>query len=64
MQITWPTDDPRAARIVGARPGAPWANWFYVMMNELLVIALLMGGLFLVLTLFGRRRRKSRRVQA
>ena len=29
VRITWPEDDPRSAKIVGARPGAPWANWFY-----------------------------------
>lgn len=62
VQITWPADDPRAARIVGARPGAPWANWFYVMMNELLVIAAFIGVLFLVLALVGRRRRRRKPV--
>jgi hypothetical protein len=29
VRIQWPEDDPRSAKIVGARPGAPWANWFY-----------------------------------
>ncbi|MEJ7712911.1 MAG: hypothetical protein WKF84_24480 [Pyrinomonadaceae bacterium] len=63
-QIAWPADDPRAARIVGARSGAPWANWFYVMMNELLVTAAFIGGLLLVLMLAARRRRgRSKQVQ-
>ena len=62
VQITWPADDPRAARIVGAQPGAPWANWFYVMMNELLVTAAFIGVLLLVLTLVGRRK-SGKRVQ-
>jgi hypothetical protein len=29
VRILWPEDDPRSAKIIGARPGAPWANWFY-----------------------------------
>lgn len=29
VRIRWPEDDPRSATIIGARPGAPWANWFY-----------------------------------
>jgi hypothetical protein len=29
VRIQWPEDDPRSAKIIGARPGAPWANWFY-----------------------------------
>jgi hypothetical protein len=63
VQITWPADDPRAARLVGARPGAPWANWFYVMMNELLVTAAFIGVLLLTLTLVGQRRRRRKQAQ-
>lgn len=61
VKITWPEDDPRQARIVGGRPGAPWANTFYVWGQTLLWIAALLG--LIALTILFRRRRK-RRAQA
>lgn len=63
VRITSPADDPRAARVVGARPGAPWANWFYVMTNELLMMTAFVGVALSVLMLLARRRRRSARVQ-
>jgi hypothetical protein len=61
MQITWPEDDPRSARIIGGRPGRPWANWFY-MMGEELAIA---GTLILLILAVGiwSRRRKARKAE-
>jgi len=57
VQITWPKDDPRSARIVGARPGAPWANWFYVFGQSLAIVAAVIG--LLASWAFIRRRRKK-----
>ncbi len=59
VRILWPEDDPRSAKIAGARPGAPWANWFYGL-GEILAIGA--AGIALI-ALFGyirRRRRKTR----
>jgi len=63
VQITWAADDPRAARIVGARPGAPWANWFYVLTNELLIAGTVIGVALLGLMLLARRRGRNKPVQ-
>ena len=62
VQISWPEDDPRSAKIVGARPGAPWANWFYIVATNLVLVAGLV--VFLILIGFMRRRRKKTRKQA
>ncbi len=56
-QITWPEDDPRSARIVGTRPGAPWANWFYIMGGHLAVLTAVIG--LLAIWGFIKRRRKK-----
>ena len=63
VQITAPANDPRAARIVGARPGAPWANWFYVLTNELLIAGTVIGVALLGLMLLARRRGRNKPVQ-
>lgn len=60
-QITWPEDDPRSARIVGTRPGAPWANWFYHMGEGLAIGAVLIA--FLAVLGFIRRLRKRAKTQ-
>lgn len=54
VPIVWPLHDPRSARIAGARPAAPWANWLYDFGEFLLVAA---GALALVsaLPFVGRR---------
>ncbi len=59
VQITWPEDDPRSARILGARPGAPWKNWFYNFGGDLVVITSFAA--FLILIGFIRRHRKKAR---
>jgi hypothetical protein len=59
VQISWPEDDPRSAKIVGARPGAPWANWFYDLAEWLMVFAAF--ATFLVLIGIIKRRRKKTR---
>jgi hypothetical protein len=55
-RILWPEDDPRSAKIVGARPGAPWANWFYGL-GEILAIGAVVIALFVVI---GWRRRRNK----
>jgi hypothetical protein len=60
VQITWAEDNPREARIVGARPGRPWANQFYVFGETLAMIAVLMVIIFISVIFW--RRRKRRRV--
>lgn len=62
IKITWPTDDPRAARIVGAKPGAPWTNWFASFGEDLGMVILLLVGLLAAAYVFGRRRRRQRNV--
>jgi hypothetical protein len=59
LRITWPEDDPRAARIVGGRPGRPWANWFYVMGQEL-VFAGVAIALILAFSIWSRRRKAKK----
>ena len=55
VRILWPEDDPRSARIIGARPGAPWANWFYGKI-ETLAIGVVLLALFLIFGyIWGRR---------
>jgi hypothetical protein len=57
VRILWPEDDPRSARITGARPGAPWTNWFYGMVENLAIgVALLV--LLVVFGFIMRRRGK------
>jgi hypothetical protein len=58
VPITWPEDDPRAARLVGARPGRPWANWFYNLAEWLVLFAILFG-LLAAWGLWKRRRKKA-----
>ena len=58
VPITWPEDDPRSARIVGGRPGRPWANWFY-MMGEELVIGAVIIALLLIFSIWSRRWKKK-----
>jgi hypothetical protein len=55
VRILWPEDDPRAAKIMGARPGAPWANWFYGI-SETLGIGLVLLVLFVILGFILQRR--------
>jgi hypothetical protein len=59
VRITWPEDNPRSAKIVGARPGAPWANWFYDLAEWVAIFAAFAG--ILILIEFIRRRRKKMR---
>ncbi|MEP7337366.1 MAG: hypothetical protein ABI977_06440 [Acidobacteriota bacterium] len=59
VQITWPEDDPRSARIVGGRPGRPWANWFYVMGQELLIAGVIIA-LLLAFSFSSSRRKKKK----
>lgn len=59
VQITWPEDDPRSAKIVGARPGAPWANWFYDV-GEWLVIFAAFAAFLVLIDIIRRRRKKAR----
>ena len=59
LQITWPEDDPRAARIAGARPGRPWANWVYMMGEELAVAGVAIG-LILAFSVWQRRRKAKK----
>jgi hypothetical protein len=59
VQITWPEDDPRSAKIIGARPGRPWANWFYDL-AELIVIFAAFVAFLLLLGFIWRRRKKAR----
>jgi hypothetical protein len=63
VQITWPEDDPRSARILGARPGAPWKNYFYWMVESLALPVIILAGL-VVWALIGHRRKRRRQVQA
>ncbi len=56
VRILWPEDDPRSAKIVGARPGAPWANWFYGL-AEILAIGVVVIAIFAVIGLWRRSRR-------
>jgi hypothetical protein len=58
VKITWPEDDPRSARIAGARPGAPWANWFYVFSQDLAIAAAVIG-LFAIWEFIRRRRKRA-----
>jgi hypothetical protein len=59
VPVSWPEDDPRAARISGARPGRPWANWFYDLAEWLVIIAVVLA-LILFLTFFSHRRKRRR----
>jgi len=59
VRILWPADDPRSARIVGARPGAPWANWFYGFAETLGIYAILIAVLLFLGFLWRRRKRKG-----
>jgi hypothetical protein len=61
VQITWAEDNPREARIVGGRPGRPWANQFYVFGETLVMIAVLVM-IILILGIFWRRRKRRRAV--
>jgi hypothetical protein len=38
--ISWPEDDPRSAKIVGARPGRTWANWWYDLFESIGIIVI------------------------
>ncbi len=59
VRITWPLDDPRAARIADARPGAPWTNFFYIFAETIVIAAAFIAGIMLVSFIF--RSRKKRR---
>jgi hypothetical protein len=60
VRIVWPEDDPRSAKIKGARPGSPWANWFYGL-GEILAIGAIVIAFFFVIGLRRRRRRAKER---
>ncbi len=62
VQIVWPEDDPRSAKIKWARPGSPWANWFYGL-GEILAIGAVVIAFFVVIGLRRRRRRSKERTQ-
>ncbi len=59
-RITWPEDDPRSAKIVGARPGAPWANWLYGLREILALGAVVIAFILLIGWRKRRRRIKDR----
>jgi hypothetical protein len=59
VRITWPEDGPRSAKIVGARPGAPWANWFYAMAETMVILASLVALFILIVGIIRRRWRRS-----
>lgn len=59
VPITWPEDDPRSARIIGGRPGRAWANWFY-MMGEELAVAVVILALILLFGIWSRRRKAKK----
>jgi hypothetical protein len=59
VRITWPEDDPRSAKIVGARPGAPWANWFYALAETMVIYAALVALFILIVGIIWRRWRRS-----
>jgi LPXTG-motif cell wall-anchored protein len=59
VRILWPEDDPRSAKIAGARPGVPWANWFYGL-GEILAIGAAGIALIAIFGYIRRRRRKAR----
>lgn len=60
VKITWPTDDPRSARLLDARPGAPWTNWLYAFGENLVIVALLLLGIIGLSYAFKRRRNRDR----
>jgi len=60
VRIVWPEDDPRSAKIKGARPGSPWANWFYGL-GEILAIGAVVIAFFAVIGLRRRMRRTKER---
>jgi hypothetical protein len=60
VRILWPEDDPRSAKIKGARPGSPWANWFYGL-GEILAIGAIVIAFFVLIGLMRRRRRAKER---
>jgi hypothetical protein len=59
MRISWPEDDPRSAKIVGARPAAPWANWFYSMF-EWIAFFVAVIAFIVVVSYLWRLRKKSK----
>jgi hypothetical protein len=59
VKILWPADDPREARIAGARPGAPLANWLYDFGETLAIVGVLIA-LVIAWETFRRRRKKRR----
>ncbi|MFN7926977.1 MAG: hypothetical protein U0Y68_03370 [Blastocatellia bacterium] len=59
IKITWPQDDPRAARIVNARPGAPWTNWVVAFGEDISVMLLLLFGLLAAAYIMNRRRKRK-----
>jgi hypothetical protein len=62
VRIVWPEDDPRSAKIKGARPGSPWANWFYGL-GEILAIGAVVIAFFAVIGLRRRMRRTKETTQ-
>jgi len=58
VRILWAEDDPRTARIMGTRPGAPWANWIYGFAETIAIYAIVIA-LFLLLAFIWRRRKKK-----
>ncbi|MDQ3012319.1 MAG: hypothetical protein M3X11_16615 [Acidobacteriota bacterium] len=59
VRITWPEDDPRSARITGGRPGRPWANWFYVMGEEVAIAGVIIA-LISIYLIWQQRRKASK----
>jgi hypothetical protein len=59
VRISWPEDDPRSAKIVGARPGAPWANWFYAMTETIVIFTAFVALFILIVGIIRRRWRRS-----
>jgi hypothetical protein len=58
VRIVWPEDDPRSAKIKGARLGSPWANWFYGL-GEILAIGAVVIAFFAVFGV-GRHLRRTK----
>jgi hypothetical protein len=62
VRILWPADDPRSARVAGARPGSFWKNWLYSFAETIAIV----GTIIALLSAFGlmRRRKKKRAARA
>lgn len=56
LQVAWPEDDPRSAKIVGGRPARPWMNWVYSLSTVLVPIGVILALAF-TYALFRKRKK-------